>query len=116
MDPGTKPIVHLCLQAQWEAAQATGEYRTSSLEEVGFIHCSRPEQILSVANSYFQKTDNLVLLWINPPRVESEIHWEVSDGQVFPHIYGPLNLVAVVAVSELSADVDGIFRMVSAPK
>ncbi len=114
MEPETKQIVHLCRRAQWEAAQATGEYRTASLEEVGFIHCSRPEQILGVANSYFRGTGDLVLLWINPQRVESEIRWEVSDGQVFPHIYGPINLTAVVAVSNLSPDVDGIFRIVSA--
>ena len=116
MEPEFKPIVHLCLPAQWEAAQALGEYHTSSLKEVGFIHCSRPEQILGVANRYFQRTDNLALLWINPQRVESEIRWELSDGQVFPHIYGPINLAAVVAVSELSPDEDGVFRMVSAPK
>jgi len=115
MEREIKPIVHLCLRAHWEAAQAMGVYHSSSLDEVGFIHCSRPEQILGVANSYFQGTDNLALLWINPQRVESEIRWEVSDGQVFPHIYGPLNLAAVVAVSELSPDVDGIFRMVSKP-
>jgi uncharacterized protein (DUF952 family) len=114
MEPGTKPIVHLCLPGQWEAAQAAGEYRSSSLEEVGFIHCSRPEQILGVANSYFQGAKDLTLLWIDPQRVESEIRWEISDGQVFPHIYGSINLAAVLAVSELSPDADGIFQMVPA--
>jgi uncharacterized protein (DUF952 family) len=114
MEPGTNQIVHLCPPAQWEAAQAAGEYRTSSLGEGGVIHCSPPEQILGVANSYFQGIKDLALLWIDPQRVESEIRWEVSDGQVFPHIYGPLNLAAVLSVSKLSPDADGIFRMFSA--
>jgi uncharacterized protein (DUF952 family) len=115
MEPETRQIVHLCRRVEWEAALETGDYRDASLQEVGFIHCSRPEQILWVANHYFHGTDSLALLWIDPPRVVSEIRWETSDGQIFPHIYGPLNLEAVVAVSELSPEEDGTFRIVFGP-
>jgi uncharacterized protein (DUF952 family) len=115
MEPGTRQIVHLCRGAEWVSALEAGEYRAASLQEVGFIHCSRPEQILWVANHYFHGTDDLVLLWIDPQHVASEIRWELSDGQVFPHIYGPLNLEAVDTVGELSPDKDGTFRVVPGP-
>jgi uncharacterized protein (DUF952 family) len=106
-------IVHLCRSGDWDAAREAGEYRAESLQEVGFIHCSRPEQILWVANRYFHGMDDLVVLWIDPHRVASEIRWETADGQVFPHIYGVLNLEAVVAANELSPEADGTFRIIS---
>jgi uncharacterized protein (DUF952 family) len=116
MEPVTGRIVHLCRCGEWDAALEAGEYQAASLQEVGFIHCSRPEQMLWVANRYFHGMDELALLWIDPHRVACEIRWETADGQVFPHIYGPLNLEAVVAVGELSPDPDGTFRIVSEPK
>jgi uncharacterized protein (DUF952 family) len=52
----------------------------------------------------------MVLLWIDPDRVNAELRWEESDDEIFPHIYGVLNLDAVLAVSEFSPDTDGIYR------
>lgn len=116
MELVTGRIVHLCRCGEWNSALEAGEYRAASLQEVGFIHCSRPEQILWVANRYFHGMDDLVLLWIDPQRVASEIRWETADGQVFPHIYGLLNLEAVVVVNELLPETDGTFRLVSKPE
>lgn len=110
MDEQPESIVHLCQQQAWELAQAAGEYRPKSLEEVGFIHCSRPEQILEVANNFFPGQHGLVVLWIDHQRVQPEIRWEPSDGDVYPHIYGPLNLEAVRAVQDFTPDIDGFFR------
>jgi uncharacterized protein (DUF952 family) len=62
-------ILHICSLEDWQAAQAAGEYRADSLEAEGFIHCSRPEQILGVANRYYAgSTDgkrDLLLLCID---------------------------------------------------
>jgi uncharacterized protein (DUF952 family)/RimJ/RimL family protein N-acetyltransferase len=103
-------ILHLCKHQEWEAAQAIGEYRTASLEEEGFIHCSRPEQILDVANHFYPGREDLVFLKISIMRVEPEILWEPSDGEEFPHVYGPINLDAVGAVVPFTPDADGKFR------
>jgi uncharacterized protein (DUF952 family) len=42
-------LVHLCLRRDWEQAVQDGVYRAASLDELGFIHLSRPEQIQGVA-------------------------------------------------------------------
>ncbi len=108
-------LIHLCQRTAWENSQAAGEYRAASLETEGFIHCSRPEQILAVANTFYRGQVDLVLLWIDPGKVQPEIRWEEADNQVFPHIYGPLNLNAVLEVSALKQDEHGIFRKLDWP-
>ncbi len=103
-------LVHVCSRQDWQQAQTSGHYQASSLTEVGFIHCSKPEQILKVANRYYSAARGLVLLWIDPAKLLSELRWEYSDGDLFPHLFGPLNLEAVVSVSDFSPEPDGVFR------
>jgi uncharacterized protein (DUF952 family) len=52
----------------------------------------------------------LLLLWIDPRQVDAEIRWEAVDGEEYPHLYGSLNLDAVIAVDEVSPDADGVYR------
>lgn len=103
-------ILHLCSQQDWEAAQAAGEFHPNSLKIEGFIHCSRPEQILDVANRYYRGTLDLVLLNIMREQVIPEIVWERSGKDDFPHIHGPINIDAIAGVLPLSPDEDGKFR------
>jgi glutathione S-transferase len=96
-------IFHIALGADWQAAQAKGVYRISTrdrtLEEVGFIHCSYASQVPQVARSFYQGVQNLVLLEIDRDLVHSQVVDESAGGEEkFPHIYGPLNLEAVVQV------------------
>lgn len=71
-DPTNNYLVHLCSKEDWQAAQAAGEYRAASLEKEGFIHCSRPEQILGVANRFYRGMPGL-LLWLDPSRLRAEL-------------------------------------------
>jgi len=103
-------ILHLCPQSDWQAAQAQGVYRATSLESEGFIHCSRPEQLLEVANRYYQGAADLVLLWIELGNLEPEVRWEGAEGDDYPHIYGPVDLKAISAVTQFEPDADGRFR------
>jgi uncharacterized protein (DUF952 family) len=103
-------IVHLCERTAWDVALSQGSYQAVSLEKEGFIHASRPEQALATANRFFRGQSGLVVLWIDPQRLKAPLRLEAADGDTFPHIYGPLNLDAVVAVSPIEADGDGIFR------
>ncbi len=96
-------IFHAALPEDWAAAFATGEYTTSTrgmtLAEVGFIHLSTHEQIEGVANHFYGDVDQLVLLTVDPTRVSAEIRWEPPApgvDELFPHIYGPLPIAAVV--------------------
>jgi uncharacterized protein (DUF952 family) len=104
-------IVHICTAADWQTAKSSGEYRADSLETEAFIHCSRPEQVLGVANRYYHGHTDLVLLWINPSKLSVELRWEVSEGDIYPHIFGPIDLEAIHKVSNFNSDQDGIFRI-----
>jgi len=112
----TSFLVHLCSFRDWQIARESGEYRADTFESAGFIHFSKPEQILKVANRYYPAAKDLLLLWIDPASLEAELRWETSDGDIFPHLYGPLNLDAVIGVNEFPPDPDGIFRSIPDPE
>jgi uncharacterized protein (DUF952 family) len=106
-------IFHITTRARWEEAAATGGYRPEAFQVDGFIHCSTREQVIQVANIRFRGHHGLVLLVIDTDKVEAKIVYENLEGgqQLFPHIYGPLNLDAVVQVAEFVPEADGYFVM-----
>jgi uncharacterized protein (DUF952 family) len=108
-------LIHLCRLEEWQAAQKQGRYTGPSLSKEGFIHCSQPGQILEVANRFYQGIPGLVLLWIDPVKITADIRWEAADGGLFPHIYGHINLDAVMSVTDLKADLDGSYRTLQLP-
>ncbi len=100
-------IWHIALHADWLHAHRVGEYlmstRGMTLDEVGYIHCSTPEQIEGVAERFYDDLDKLLLLEIDPDRVGSTIIEEPpAPGveELFPHIYGPLPIAAVRSVRQ----------------
>ena len=105
-------LVHLCQRKEWLRALEQGIFTNKSLNQQGFIHCSQPQQILQVANNFYKGIPELVLLWIDPEKITSKLIWEAADGVLFPHIYGPISLDAVIAVSNFQSDVDGIYRTI----
>jgi uncharacterized protein (DUF952 family) len=108
-------IYHLALRDEWATAQASpdGRYRRStlghSLDDVGFIHCSKPHQAPVIANLVYTGRDDVVLLTVDTSKVPSEIRVEASDkpGEAFPHIYGPLPVDAVVREQPVPLAADG---------
>ncbi|MBD2086365.1 DUF952 domain-containing protein [Trichocoleus sp. ST-U3] len=104
-------ILHITKREQWEEAKLTKKYCGDTLESEGFIHCSTPEQVINVANSFFHSQSGLVLLCLESEAVEAEIRYEALDGERFPHIYGALNINAVVQVLDFSPGEDGCFKL-----
>jgi uncharacterized protein (DUF952 family) len=106
-------ILHITSRADWESAQALGDYRLDSLATEGFIHCSTPDQVLGPANALYRGRGDLVLLVIDPARLAADLVYEdcYEAGQTFPHIYGPLNLNAVVRVVPFPPLPDGTFAL-----
>ena len=104
-------IFHITHPADWEQAQQHGQYTSDSLASEGFIHCSKPGQIIDVANRFYGGQKGLLLLAIAPARVDAEIRFENLEGgaELFPHIYGPLNLEAVIAALPFEPEADGRF-------
>jgi uncharacterized protein (DUF952 family) len=113
-------IYHITSRAAWQDAQQRGDYRVESLETEGFIHCSTKSQVLPVAEKFYQGQPGLILLMIDPALLSSELQGEppsggapppgVPEGDLFPHIYGPINLDAIVKVYALEADLDGKYK------
>jgi uncharacterized protein (DUF952 family) len=103
-------IVHIVSQADWQAVQSLDEYQAISLKEEGFIHFSRPEQVIGTANLYYLGQQDLLLLWVDRQKVVSDLRWESSHGEIYPHLYGPLNIDAIVRIDAFPPDADGVFR------
>ncbi|XTZ16585.1 DUF952 domain-containing protein [Micromonospora echinospora] len=109
-------LFHIAEVADWQRAREAGDYRVSTrgriLAEEGFIHASRRDQILGVAEAFYADAGPLLLLHIDPARLTAPVRDdEVAPGVVFPHLYGPLNLDAVVAVTPLPRAADGTFLL-----
>ena len=110
-------IFHITTHDHWQSAQGRGVYLCPSLEKEGFIHCSKRNQVLKVANKSYRGQRGLVLLCINAPKVDAAIRHELpADGnggghERFPHIYGPLNLDAVIDVVDFPPEADGSFTL-----
>lgn len=95
------PLVHLLEPSDWRAALADGAVRPPSLEEVGFVHLSRPEQVHLPAAALFPGRRDLALLVVDPARLPDPVREEPGahgETMLFPHLYGPLPVTAVVAV------------------
>ena len=111
-------IVHIAHSDEWDKATDSGSYLPSRFAQDGFIHCSRPEQAALPANSLFNRQDGLILLWIDESRLTAEVRYESTDpvdGEPFPHVYGPLNVDAVVGVTVLPPWEPGSFVLPPRP-
>lgn len=107
-------IYHLALRDEWQQALDGGAvYRRStlgrSLEDEGYIHCSFANQVQSIADLGYHGRRDVVLLEIDPARLQAEMRVETLDGggQAFPHIYGPLPVEAVVVATGVPVGADG---------
>ena len=113
-------IYHIAFRADWEAGLAAGEYRAPSLAEEGFIHASGDEaQMLRVAARLFAGRTDLLALDVDTERLPDDspvIREAARSGEIYPHVYGPINPDAVVRVRALVPDADdsGAFTLADA--
>jgi uncharacterized protein (DUF952 family) len=107
-------LVHLCPRDEWSSAKTMGQLRPESLASAGFIHLSTPEQVHLPASRLYRGRNDLVLLHIDPARLDGPIRWESGvptdpDTMLFPHLYGPLPVSAVINVTSYRPGADGSF-------
>lgn len=103
-------ILHLAVRSDWEAARDAGSYpwstRGLTLDEVGYVHCSHEHQWRGVRDRFYADLadDELVLLVVDESKLSSPVVVERLDGapDAFPHIYGPLDIAAVVETRAVS--------------
>jgi uncharacterized protein (DUF952 family) len=114
-------IYHITSRTAWNEARERGDYRAESLETEGFIHCSTEHQVVPVAENFFKGQEGLLLLVIETTLLTSDLKWEppaegtpppgVQEDDLFPHVYGPINLEAVVQVFDLHSNPDGKYNL-----
>jgi uncharacterized protein (DUF952 family) len=95
-------LFHIALPDDWDSARAAGSYEVSTrgrtLTDEGFIHCSFAEQVAATVSRFYGDVDQVVVLRIEPDRLTSPVVVEDS----FPHVYGPINLDAVVGAETIA--------------
>jgi uncharacterized protein (DUF952 family) len=106
-------IYHLARVADWDAAAESGEYRVStldrSLEEVGYIHASRSDQVSGVAELYYRdEPGDLVVLEIDERGLDVREE-DGGAGELYPHVYGPIPVASVTRVTAAWFEDDGGF-------
>ncbi len=101
-----KPIYKILGEGDYEAAKSRGHF-LGSLDDLrdGFIHFSAGHQVAETLAKHYPGQSGLVLLSVNPHRLGQALKWEKSrNGDLFPHLYGPLAIDAIVAKSPLPLD------------
>jgi uncharacterized protein (DUF952 family) len=93
----------------WREAERQGVYKGSADDlRDGFIHFSSASQVAETAKKHFFGQTGLFLIEVDADVLGDALRWEVSRGdQLFPHLYGELDLGAVTAVLEMHARSDG---------
>ncbi len=113
-------IYHITTWDAWHAAQQDGNYRPESLTTQGFVHLSNREQVLRVANGFYHGQKGLVLLCVDTARLSAPLKYEPPDtlipaehyaGELFPHVYGALNVDAVTQAVDFPPHADGSFTL-----
>ena len=97
-------IYHIASEHDWDDARAAGNYTAASFAAEGFIHCSLEHQVDGVLARYYAGKTGLVKLHIDTDKLTSRLEFEraASVGEDFPHIYGPINIDAVIQVVPIS--------------
>ena len=96
-------IYHVVTAMNWQKSVQQGFYEADSLVVEGFIHTSKAGQVAGVLERYYKDQSNLLLLHIDETKLTAPLKYELapSVNEEFPHIYGRLNVDAVVKVENL---------------
>ena len=102
-------IYKICPDKLWREAEATGVFRGSPVDLAdGFIHFSTAAQAVETADKHFAGQRDLLLAAIDTAKLGQPLKFEPSrGGQLFPHLYGGLDLKAVIWVKPLPLGADG---------
>ena len=105
-------IYHMLPAATWAAARSQERYAPDSLASEGFIHCTVGERnLIQVANRFYRDAPGeWVVLVIDPALIDRTVRWEPQpDGLAYPHIYGELNVSAVIGDTPFPRTNEGDF-------
>ena len=110
MSGRTTILLHITTEGAWRRALEEGYYTPPNYLAEGFIHLSTVDQVIAVANRFYHGLSQPILLAVDPNRIQAELRYETSDERIwYPHLYGPLNLKAVIAVLPFPCDSTGTY-------
>ena len=93
---------------EWQKAKQTGTYGGSKNDiEDGYIHFSEEDQVEETLRRHYPKKDNLLLLKVNAFKLEHLLWEQASNGDMYPHLYSPLDIANVEEEFELPLNDDG---------
>ena len=106
-------IYKICTKDLWREAEAKGRFDGAPVDHAdGYIHFSTAEQAAETAAKHFAGQDGLLLVAVDADRLGDALKWEPSrGGALFPHLYKPLDLGAVVWVKPMPLGPDGRHRL-----
>jgi uncharacterized protein (DUF952 family) len=101
---------HLTPVEWWEAADPAQPLSAPSLAEEGFIHCTTgTDELIATANRHYRDDPRpFVVLTVELDRVTAPVRIEDARG-IYPHVHGPIDRAAIVAVAPVPRDADGAF-------
>ena len=93
-------IYHVVQKTKWNAALQQGFYEADSFAGEGFIHMSTKEQVAGVLQKYYKGQKDLLLLHVDETKLTAELKYELASSvnEMFPHLFGRLNIDAVTEV------------------
>src|ERR1700733_10309109 len=105
-------IYHFINQSDLQLYLSDVALEVPSLVSEGFIHCSKLDQVIEVANFIAPYDEEMHLIEIDDELVIPEVRYENLEGgliahdqeKLFPHIYGPLNRDAIIAIHKMEWD------------
>lgn len=111
-----KTIVITSTDELWQKASEDGIYTQSTIDtklaDVGFIHATNPHQTIPMLNRHFSERNDILLLLVDLSKIKPEVKFEKplsGRDEIFPHIYGPLNVDAVYDTVRPEKDSDHKF-------
>jgi len=106
-------IYKICSASAWREAERQGVYRGSEVDlSDGFIHFSTARQVESTAKKHFAGQTGLFLIAIEADTLGDRLRWEPArEGALFPHLYGELDLAAVIEVLDMPLRSDGTHQI-----
>ena len=94
---------------EWNKAKKKGVYGGSKKDiEDGYIHFSEEDQVEETLRIHYPKKDNLLLLKVNAFKLEHLLWEQASNGDMYPHLYSPLDIKNVKDEFELVLDEEGM--------
>ena len=97
---------------EWVKAKEEGIYNGSANDlNDGYIHFSEEEQIRETLKKYYANKDNLILLKVHTLNLDHLLWEQASNGDMYPHLYSPLDIKNVVGEYELNLDSNGVHKL-----